>query len=177
MPPDEKERQLFTPYIDASKLKGEHEWVKVDKSTVFDLPKEPEPLDDGYYPNVDTEEKGAEIEGQLNAFSMLSLMKEIKKDPEITIRRFPEKIDTDTFDKVAEFSVKHDGTLLFILQCFEYCLEKMCQESEGTPYIGGVEEIDEFDFEGKKFVPEDKPWCKEMTTFKIYYTNKEPECK
>lgn len=174
MPPD-NERPIFTPYIDASKAKG-YEWKKVDKSTVFELPAEPEPLDDssGYYPDDDTEEKTGEIEGKPNIYSLLSLMEEIEKNPEIKIRRFPKEIDTKTFDKVAEFSIKHDGTLLFILQCFEYCIMKMMQESDGTTYIGGIEEISEFDFERKKFVPKDKPWCTMRTTYRIYYTNKEP---
>lgn len=178
MPP-ENERPQFIPCIYVSKANGgEYEWKRIDKSTVFELPKEHEPSDDSsHYPDISTDEEHTDIEGTPNIYSMLSLMEEIEKDPEIKIRRFPEKIDTKTFDKVAEFSIKHDGTLLFILQCFEYCLAKMCQESEGTPYIGGVEEISEFDLERKKFVPKDKPWCTMRTTYKIYYTNEEPECE
>lgn len=178
MPP-ENERPLYIPYIDVSKANGDYEWKRIDKSTVFEFAEEPKEYVDenSYYPNVDTEERTAEIEVVPNVYSMLSQMEEIEKNPEIEIRRFPKEIDTNTFDKMAEFSVRHDGTLLFILQCFEYCIAKMMQESDGTPYIGGVEEISEFDLERKKFVPKDKPWCAMQTTYRIYYTNKEPECR
>lgn len=83
---------------------------------------------------------------------------------------------THECDDSVEFSLRHDGTLLFIYQCFEYCLNKMVAEDTSADYIvGKITRTEEFDKDGTKFAPKDKPWCRERTTFIIDYTKKAAE--
>lgn len=73
-------------------------------------------------------------------------------------------------DEYVDFSVVHDGTMLFILECFEYCLGKMVINDPSADYIvGKITRTEEFDVDGTKFAPKDKPWCKERTTYRIEY--------
>lgn len=77
-------------------------------------------------------------------------------------------------NEYVEFSVRHDGTHLFIYQCFEYCLAKMlCDEAEKY-IVGKITRTEEFDKDGK-FATKEKPWLRSRTTYRIDYAKKDFE--
>lgn len=117
-----------------------HRWYTVDKDTVFEFPKE-----------------AIEIKPQREVIS--------DDNDDVQVVYLDENVKCDRY---AEYSSIHDGTLLFVYETIKRCLQVI---SEKEPYftVGRIIVTNEYDENGDKFTPKEKPWCRERTTARVEY--------
>ena len=123
-----------------------HRWYTVDKDTVFEFPKEAIEIEPEREVILDNNDD----------------MQVVYLDGNVKCCRY------------AECSSIHDGTLLFVYEAIKRCLYAI-RENETDFTVGRIIVTNEYDESGDKFMPKDKPWCRERTTVRVEYKKNHTE--
>lgn len=171
-------RDLFVPYIDEDALNrietDEHELVKVDKTTIFEL------KDSEGFTNKKPEENQHKKQMEYGKWNEIELPSNRKLAYEYankadTIEVYYEK--RDDCNNFIECSCVHDGTLIHEYTLVDSIIEYIANLVRKPFVIGNVELKREFDENSDKFAPKDKPYLQERSTMKVYYKVLGEECK